>query len=276
MSSNQNLRHPNPNTQAPSLPSVADRADRPDFAAPPSSNDNAALLALPDTTSFVARPDVVRGIHTTLRSFRVPSRDMEDAIAEVQTRAIAHARKRAMPATVAEWKALTTKIARRWALNRRRDVEVRKKYDAGLCEEPDTYLSPTLHWEHRDPVDTKRYLAILKELFDSGQMPEDGQAILQDAADEVPHAETAAELGISENTVKLRLFRMRARFHARLATLGMLILVMLLLLSSLVGTVGGVAAPAPTAQSSEEAPPVRAEPAADAGAPDASENRPRP
>jgi DNA-directed RNA polymerase specialized sigma24 family protein len=275
MSSNQNPRHPNPNTQAPSLPSVADRADGPELAAPPSSNDNAALLALPDTTAFVARPDIVRGIHTTLRNFRIPSRDMEDAIAEVQTPAIAHARKRAMPASAAEWKALTTKIARRWALNRRRAAEVRKKYDAGLCEEPEAYLSPTLHWEHRDPVDTKRYLAILKVLFDSGQMPEDGQAILQDAADEVPHADTAAEFGITETAVRGRLFRMRARFHARMVTLGMLTLLMLLFLSSLVGSVGGVTASAPQTEP-EEAPSLRVEPAADASAPDGSENRPHP
>jgi DNA-directed RNA polymerase specialized sigma24 family protein len=276
MSSNQNIRHPNSSSQAPSLPSVADRDDGPEIDATPSSNDNAALLALADTTAFAARPDVVRGIRTTLRSFRVPTRDMEDGIADVQTEAIAHARRRGMPATVARWKALTTTIARRWALDRRRAAKVRKKYDAGFCEDPDAYLSPTLHWEQRDPVDTKRYLALLKELFDSGQMPEDGQAILQDAADEVPQADTAAELGITENTVKKRLVRMRARFRARLVTLGMMTLMMLLLLSSLVGSVGGVAAPAPSTQTTEEAPSVRVEPAADASAPDGSENRPRP
>jgi DNA-directed RNA polymerase specialized sigma24 family protein len=276
MSSNQNIRHPNPCSQAPSLPSAADRADGPELAGPPSSNDNAALLALADTTAFAALPYVVRGIRTTLRSFRVPSREMEDAIADVHTEAIAHARRRGMPATVARWKALTTTIARRWALDRRRAAKVRKKYDAGFCENPDAYLSPTLHWEQRDPVDTQRYLAILKELFDSGQMPEDGQAILQDAADEVPQADTAAELGITENAVKKRLVRMRARFRARLVTLGMLTLMMLLLLSSLVGSVGGVAAPAPPTQTTEETPSVRAERAADASAPDGSENRPRP
>jgi DNA-directed RNA polymerase specialized sigma24 family protein len=276
MSSNHNIRHPNATSQAPSFPSVADRIDGPEVAGPPSSNDNAALLALTDTTSFAGRPDVVRGIHTTLRSFRVPTRDMEDGIAEVQTRAIAYARTRAMPASAAELRALTTKIARRWALNQRRAAKVRKKYDAGFCEDPDAYLSPTLHWEHRDPVDTKRYLVILKELFDSGQMPEDGQAILQDAADEVPRADTAAELGITESAVWGRLSRMRARFRARLITLGMLTLMMLLLASSLVGSVGGVGAPAPQTQTTGEVPSVRVEPAVDASAPDASENRHRP
>jgi hypothetical protein len=112
-----------------------------------------------------------------------------------------------------------------------------------LCDEPDAYLRPTLHWEHRDPVDTKRYLAVLKDLFDSGQMPEHGEWILQGEADEVPHEEIAAEIGVSTSVVRGRLFRMRARFRARLAMLGMLIL--LLLLFALLSPVSNVAAPAP-------------------------------
>ena len=99
---------------------------------------------------------------------------------------------------------------------------MRDKYDAGLCDDADAYVRPTLHWEHADPVDTKRYLAVLKELFDSGQMPEHGAEILWGEAEEVPHAEIAAEIGVTTTVVDNRLFRMRARFRARLAALGML------------------------------------------------------
>jgi len=53
-------------------------------------------------------------------------------------------------------------------------------------------------------------------------MPEHGEEILQAEADGVPHAETAAELGLSTEVVRKRLFRMRAKFRARLAALGML------------------------------------------------------
>ncbi len=192
---------------------------------------------------------------------------MADAIAEVQADAIEAARARRMPATVAQWKALAATIAARWAIDRLREAEANERYDAGLCEDPDAYLRPTLYWEHRDPIDTKRYLAVLKELFDSGQMPEHGAEILWGEAEEVPHAETAAELGISEGLVRKRLFRMRQKFRARIASLGLLTLVLLLFLSSLLTSVGSVSAPNPGTPAPEvdPQPPARCLPVPDAG-----------
>jgi DNA-directed RNA polymerase specialized sigma24 family protein len=228
----------------------------PELEPVPSSNDNAALLAIPDTTALVAHRDVVRYVRGTLKRYGVEPQDMDDAIAEVQTKAIEAARRKRMPAGLGEWKALCVTIASQWGIDRLREADVRDKYDAGLSEEADRAMSPTLHWEQRDPVDTKRYLLLLKEMFDSGQMPEYGEEILQDAADEVEQAETAAELGISTRVVSKRLCQMRARFRARLAALGMLTL--LVMLSALFAVpFGGVTAPAP-----ETKPPERT----DAGA----------
>src|SRR5260370_7467703 len=122
---------------------------------------------------------------------------MADAIAEVQADSIEAARARGMPATIAQWKALAATIAVRWAIDQLREGEVRDKYDAGPCDDPDAYLRPTLYWEHRDPVDTKRYLAILKDLFDSGQMPEHGAEILCGEAEDVPHAQLAPHLAVT-------------------------------------------------------------------------------
>src|SRR5262249_41121862 len=162
-----------------------------------------------------------------------PQRDMEDAIADVQVDAIAAARRKRMPANLEEWKALGLTIAARRTMKRRRKLKVTRKYDAGLCEEPDNYLTPILHWEQRDPVDAKRYLTVLKELFDAGEMPQHGEEILQGEADEVPHEELAQELGISRKTVDKRLFVMRERFYARLAALGMLVFALLMLVAIL-------------------------------------------
>jgi hypothetical protein len=64
----------------------------------------------------------------------------------------------------------------------------------------------------------------------------------------VPHEEIAAEIGISTTAVDNRLSRMRARFRARLAALGMLPVLLLLLAALLIrarGPVVEVAAPAP-------------------------------
>jgi DNA-directed RNA polymerase specialized sigma24 family protein len=237
----------------------------PESATPP-SNDNAAPVALADTTPCAAHPDFVRYVQAALRRRGTPQREMDDAIADVQTGAIAAARRKRMPANLEEWKALGLTVATRWAMKRRRKLKVTRKYDAGLCGEPDRYLTPTLHWEHRDPVDTKRYLAVLKELFDAGEMPEDGEHILQGEAYEVPHEELAQELGISRKTVDKRLFVMRERFYARLAALGMLVFALLMLVAILNRDPGEVAAPAPSAAPSTT--PVEEGDDADAGARD--------
>jgi len=241
---------------------------------PGPGNDNAMNDGIPDTTQLAAHPGVVRGIRATLRRYRVTSQNMPDAIADVQTEAIEEARARGMPRGLAQWKALAKTIAVHWALDRLREAKRRSKYDAGLCDNADAYLRPTLHWEHRDPVDTKRYLAVLKDLFDSGQMPEHGEEILQGEADEVPHAEIAAEIGVSTTVVDNRLSRMRAKFRARLAALGMLTL--LVLLFALPSPVADVAAPAPEVMPAKPPPPACSISSRDAGTPPPSENRHRP
>ncbi len=205
----------------------------PETDPPLPANDNGQRGGVPDTTPLVARPEVARTIRATLRRYRVARQDMGDAIAEVQAESIEAARARAMPCDLAQWKALAARVGAHWALDRLREAKVRSKYDAGLCDDPDAYLRPTLRWEHADPVDTKRYLAVLKGLFDAGQMPEHGDEILQGEADGVPHAEIAAEIGVSKTVVHNRLSRMRARFRARLAALGMLALALLLLFALL-------------------------------------------
>jgi DNA-directed RNA polymerase specialized sigma24 family protein len=234
------------------------------------SNDNATRDGLADTTPLVAHPDVVRYVRATPRRYGVASQDMADAIAEVQADSIEAARAGRMPRGPAQWKAFAATIAVRWAIDRLRETEARGKYDAGLCDDADAYGRPTLHWEHRDPVDTKRYLAVLGELFDSGQMPEHGAEILWGEAEEVPHEEIAAEIGVSRTAVDNRLFRMRARFRARIAALGMLTVV-LLLLAALLAPLGGVSAPAPRTKPAQPSP-RRAVPASDAGAPRPSGN----
>jgi DNA-directed RNA polymerase specialized sigma24 family protein len=212
--------------------------------APAAHNDNATGLAVSDTTGLAAHRDLVRYLRPTLRRYGVAPQNMADAIAEVQADSIEAARKGRMPADLAQWKAFATKIAVRRAVDRLREAEVRDKYDVGLCDDADAYARPTLHWAHADPVDTKRQLAVLKELFDAGQMPERGAEILWGEAEQVPHAEIAAEIGVTTTVVDNRLSGMRARFRARLAALGILTL-LLLLLAVLHARSGEVAGPAP-------------------------------
>ena len=211
------------------------------LGAPESSNDNGTSVATPDTTFLLLHDSVVRPVVGTLKRYGVEPQDMSDAIAEVQMLALEAARRGKMPADAGEWRALCTTIAARWAIEGLRDQEVRDRYEDGLCEEADAYMKPTLEWEGRDPVDTKRYLAVLKGLFDSGQMPEGGAEILWGEAEDVPLQEIGDELGITERAVRGRLARMRAKFAARLAELGMLT-ILVLLVGVMLGTqVGDIA-----------------------------------
>jgi DNA-directed RNA polymerase specialized sigma24 family protein len=192
-----------------------------ELGAPAPGNDNATPDPIHDTTHLVAHPDVVRYIRATLRRHGVARQDLDDAIADVQLDAIEAARGGRMPCDPAQCKALVATISARRAIDRHRETEARARYDAGLCDDPDAWAGPVRHGTQRDPVDTKRYLDVLQELFDSGQMPEHGPEILQGEADGLAHEEIAAEIGVTTTVVRARLFRMRARFRARLATLGM-------------------------------------------------------
>jgi DNA-directed RNA polymerase specialized sigma24 family protein len=240
-------------------------------------NDNAVPGGIADTTALVAHPEVVQCIRAELRRRRVARQDIDDAIADVQVECIEAARTREAVYSLAQCKALATTVAVHWAVDRVREAEVRSKYDTGFCEDADAHLRPTLRWEHRDPIDTKRYLAVLKDLFESGQMPEHGEEILQGVADEVPHEVIAAAIGVSTTVVRNRLARMRSKFRARLAALGMLPLV-LLVVGALIWPASPPYVSAPrTTPSADPAAPVCSVLLRDGGAPPPlSKNRPPP
>jgi DNA-directed RNA polymerase specialized sigma24 family protein len=177
-------------------------------------NDNARECAGADATLLVVHADFVACVRGTLvRNGR--RRTLENDIPEVQTRVLEAARLAPMPVDLDRWKALGRAVAKHFAIDERRKKDVRDRYDEGLCEEPDRY-GPIERHRPPDPVDTKRYLGVLKELFDRGVMPPMGGEILCDAADEVPQDETAKETGLTERQVKRRLKAMRDCFSARL------------------------------------------------------------
>jgi DNA-directed RNA polymerase specialized sigma24 family protein len=173
-----------------------------------------------DTTRLVVTPEVVAAIKGTLARHGRKSR-FEDDVPEVQTRALEAARRGPMPKDAGQWKALAATIAERYALDEKKKAKARQKYDTGLCEEPDSY-GPIEHEGGRDPVDTKRYLTVLKELFDTGRMSEMGGEILWGVAEELSYDEIAEETGLTDGQVRTRLQRMRDTFYRRIADLGLL------------------------------------------------------
>ncbi|HEY1697093.1 MAG TPA: hypothetical protein VGG39_33265 [Polyangiaceae bacterium] len=182
-------------------------------------NDNARPRGVVDTTALVTHADFVSCVRRALVRFG-RRKFLSDDVPEVQTRALEAARIGPMPPDLPRWKALGRTIAKRFAIDERIKWEARRKYDTGLCEEPDE-CGP-IEVEHgRDPVDTKRYLAVLKDQFDAGEMPAMGGEILWGDAEDVPQEETAEETGLSERQVKQRLKQMRTRFGRRLDAIGL-------------------------------------------------------
>jgi DNA-directed RNA polymerase specialized sigma24 family protein len=147
-------------------------------------------------------------------------RHLEDDIPEVQCRTLEAARVGPMPPDLPRWKALGRRIAKDYAIDELRKKEAREKYDEGLCEEPDAH-GPIEKERGRDPVDAKRYLGVLKDCFDVGEMPEMGGEILWGTAEDVSQEEIGEETGLSERQVRFRLRKMRDRFTQRLVVRGL-------------------------------------------------------
>ena len=108
----------------------------------------------------------------------------------------------------------------------------RARVDAGLCEDPDEYT----HLEYgacaRDPIDTRRLLDVLADLFRAGEMPEHGVEILDCVQAGMTCEEIGEELRIPATTVQGRLQRMRRKFRVRLSLLGITVLLILLPLAA--------------------------------------------
>jgi DNA-directed RNA polymerase specialized sigma24 family protein len=182
---------------------------------------------------MIHHPEVVRPIKTTLRSFGVKKQDLEDGVAEVQTRALEYLRGKALPTEIEQWVALCVTITRSWRLDEKKKAKTDKKYCEGLCEDPDQRIGIEPEVGGRDILDARRMVRELEAQFDAGEMPEKGDEILDCVQAGMKYPKIAAELGITERAVGWRLARMRQLFKARLGKLGITgVLLVLVVLAS--------------------------------------------
>jgi DNA-directed RNA polymerase specialized sigma24 family protein len=209
------------------------------------------------TIHLIHHADVTRPIKTTLRSFGVPKQDLEDGVAEVQTRTLEHLQGKALPEGIEQWVALCTTIARNWRLNEKEKRKTEQKYCTGLCEEPDNYVGIEPRVDRPDDVDARRMVAVLQQMFDAGEMPEKGDEILDCVQAGMTGPETATELGITLDAVRWRLDRMRDAFERRLATLGLTGMMLLLVLLAAGPASAASLAPPPSPTEHVPVPPPR-------------------
>jgi len=199
---------------------------------------------------MIHHPEVVRPIKTTLRSFGMKKQDLEDGVAEVQTRTLEYLRGKALPIEREEWVALCVTITRRWRLDEKKKAKTDKKYCEGLCEEPDQRIGIEPDAEARELADVRRKLEELREQFDAGEMPEKGDEILDCVQAGMKYTAIAADLGITERAVRGRLERMRELFEARLGRLGIsgVLLVLVVIASGPAMAANRIGPMAPAAQ----------------------------
>jgi DNA-directed RNA polymerase specialized sigma24 family protein len=161
----------------------------------------------------------------------VKKQDLEDGVAEVQTRTLEYLRGKAMPTEIEQWIALCVTITRSWRLDEKKKAKTDKKYCEGLCEDPDQRIGIEREVGGRDVLDARRMVRELEAQFDAGEMPDKGDEILDCVQAGMKYPEIAADLGITAETVRMRLRRMHQLFKARLGRLGitgaMLVLVVL-------------------------------------------------
>jgi DNA-directed RNA polymerase specialized sigma24 family protein len=177
----------------------------------------------PPYTALLTHLEVDRGVCGTLVKMGWEQQDLCDGLQEVRCRAIkAFHKGLEPPATVGEMKAYCARIARNYVI----DLWLQKAQDeedgdAGLCEDPDEFFPLTGAHEERDPVDAKRELAVARSLFERGEMPAKGEAILEGVAWRIPYKKLGRELRLTAETVRSRLRTMREVFGEEIEALGL-------------------------------------------------------
>jgi DNA-directed RNA polymerase specialized sigma24 family protein len=202
------------------------------------------------TIKMIHAPEVVRPIQTTLRSFGVKKQDLEDGVAEVQTRTLEYLRDKPLPTETEQWVALCVTIARSWRLDEKKKHKTDSKYCEGLCEDPDQHIGLEPEGGVCELLDARRMLRELEARFDAGEMPDKGDEILDCMQAGMSYPETAVELGITADVARMRLRRMRELFKARLGRLGIpgMLFVLVMLASGSAMAANGPGRTAPPAQ----------------------------
>jgi RNA polymerase sigma factor (sigma-70 family) len=170
---------------------------------------------------FLTHPEVTQTLLATLTTNGIEPRNLEDAIQDVHVKVLASFQNGApVPSDLDAMKALCATVARHHAIDtlRRRRAS---KLDVRFTGDPERHALPEPTRRTRDPVDARRQLEVLRDLFREGKMPERGADILEGVAWGVTYDQLARELGISHRAVEGRLRTMRRLYRARMSRLGL-------------------------------------------------------
>ena len=164
---------------------------------------------------------VTLAIQNALLSQGIRKPDLPDAVQDVYVKALQSFQTTPPPTEVERMAALCAEIARNYAIDLFRSAGRKHRDLVGRCD-PDEFTPLEYGAAQRDPIDARRQLEVLVELFEEGCMPEHGVDILDGVATHTSYEELAVELGIPADLARWRMREMKRIFRARLAKRGML------------------------------------------------------
>ncbi len=164
---------------------------------------------------------LLRSVRYVLRRNGTPATYLDDTVREIVVLTLEYLVGKPAPTDLKEWTALACGIARNHAISELRKRKTRERDgDVGLTDQEDA-IEPLPNDDYRDPLDQKRLIGVLEEQFREGEMPADGEVILDAVAAGESHQVIADELGITRDAVKMRFARMRETFAERVEKEGL-------------------------------------------------------
>jgi len=172
---------------------------------------------------WLPHPENARTICSVLSLYGMRRQDLQDGLQDVYLKALTTFRRpnAKVPADLRSMKAYCATVAKHHALKTKSEAVKRSQDFVGNCD-PDEY-TPLEYGvtRERDPVDARRQLEVLAQLFREGRMPDHGVDILEGIASRCRLKTIAKELGLTDRAVEGRMGTMRDLFRARMVRLGL-------------------------------------------------------
>ncbi len=168
---------------------------------------------MPDSALFL-HPDVLKVVRAILTRYGVPTQELEDAMQDVVLACLEYVRETSRdPEDTRAAIAIVRRIATRDAIDAARKRRSRGTQNVGLTPDPDDHAQPARR--KLDDAEKARILAILRE-----EMTDEEIELLIARGAGVPHAEIAAEAGISPAASRKNAERTRKKAQGLLQARG--------------------------------------------------------
>jgi len=165
--------------------------------------------------TILAHPHLVRAVRNTLAAGGIPDQDLDDAVADVQLRALERMQLEPSPRELAGWNTLCETLAVVYAADARRERELRGRFEVPLVGDVDDYADGEAEEaEHR--VDHRRLAELLHTHLAEMSLPDVAFGILDGVANGMKRVDLSKEVGLSAVAVQGQLATLRRGFRARL------------------------------------------------------------